>query len=500
MTLQQKINDRDNFRQKTSHAAGFHRGVFYSSSAATVTIITLFLETMVAVRILETDCYGIYVLLLAMVNFSTMIIDLGVRTASTQLIASSKPERQFALVNSIVLFRLLTAGGASILLLASAHFLRYLNPSTTIIDYIIYIPAMMSLMSLDELFAGMLQGFHLYGHMAFAQTVRNTLRFLLSIFFLAVVKLGVLSLIYSWIISYSVAVIYQYLYIPTEKRLKIQQNLIKEVLHFGFPLQVSRFLYFVSGRIDILLLGSLAGVNSVALYDVATKIPVALSHFFNSYITVFFPKMSTLLAEEKKEKANRLLEHSLRLSAFGLAFLALVAVLFGEEIITLMFSAKYTDSGFAFGLFMIALLVESTLHLMGYTLTSAGYPGRSLVENIARAVITTIANLLLIPFMGFLGSAWAKLLANCTSNPLLVWLLKKSNLRISATTYIRSTAVLLMFALIFWLFHPHLLIIKSVFLLLFIIANFVLSSISTRDLLLLFPKTKSKKLKLFPQK
>ena len=68
---------------------------------------------------------------------------------------------------------------------------------------------------------------------------------------------------------------------------------------------------------------------------------------------------------------------------------------------------------------------------MGYALTAAGYPGRSLGENSIRTTLNLLGNLVLIPILGTVGPAIARLLSVYISNPINVWLLRRSNQRIS---------------------------------------------------------------------
>lgn len=480
--------------ESSTRPSSFRRGVFFTGSGAGVNITFLFLETVVAARLLAKDSYGTYVLLIVVVNSLVMAVDFGCKTALTQLIASSDRIRQAALAHSALVFRLMVIVVVSALIWLGRDLFVLVDPSGALLRYAAYVPMMLVVTSLDELFLAMLQGFQAYHHMAVAQIVRSVLRLGLSTVFLVTLKLGVMALVYSWIISFMVSAAYQYLVLPLPRRFVCQRSLLGKILGFGFPLQLDRFLWFVSGQLATLLLGTLVGPTAVAYYAVAARIPSASIRLAQSYIEVYFPTMAALLAGGKGRQARWMLDHSLRLISFVVALVALIAVLFGQQIITILFSDKYTASSGAFALLMIALHMTVLVTLMGYTLTSAGFPGRSLGANVIRTTLTVLADLLLIPVLGFMGPAYASLVSYYVANPVCVWLLRRSGMLVTVAPYVKQTALLLLCAVLFWWTQPAAFTYKVAIIVLFVILNIALSTISLDDLRLVLPEAVTRRL------
>jgi O-antigen/teichoic acid export membrane protein len=258
-----------------------------------------------------------------------------------------------------------------------------LDPAHVLLPFAGYIPLMLAFASLDELLLGMLQGTQSFRQMATAQILRSMLRLVLTVTFIGVMALGLMGLVYSWILSFALSATYQYFALPTQKNLAFSRPLLTEALRFGLPLQGSRFLWFVFLQVNPILLGTLAGPTSVAYYSVAARIPDALQRLSESFTAVYFPTVTALIAKGSRLEATRILNYSLRLASFVAAVAALTAIVFGEQIIVTFFSDTYARSAPAFGLLMIALHMTFMVNLMGYTLTSAGHPGRSLGENVA---------------------------------------------------------------------------------------------------------------------
>ena len=106
----------------------FSQGIVYLSVGTAVNIALLFVETMVAVRVLDTEIYGIYVLLIVIVSFLVIAVDFGCKTASTQLIASNNSDQQSMYANNVLTFRILILVLTSVLVLGSSTGKPFFTP------------------------------------------------------------------------------------------------------------------------------------------------------------------------------------------------------------------------------------------------------------------------------------------------------------------------------------------------------------------------------------
>lgn len=476
--------------------SSFFQAISFTGVGTFVNIIFLFLETMLIARVLDTGSYGIFALLIVIVNFLLMVIDFGTVTSVTQLIASSDQTRQTGLASSAILFRLFTVMVFSSIVLLGRNGLNGLDPSGLLVTYSVYIPMMLFFAGLDEILLAILQGKQHYKQMAIAQILRSVSRLGLTVFFFYGMKLGFLTPIYSWIISFGISVAYEYLVLPFSKRLSMNWRLLGSMLRFGFPLQLNNFLWFASTSSQPLLLSALIGPSAVAFFDVAMRIPNAIIRLSQAYTAVYFPTVTSLLAEGKWNQARRLLEHSLNLASFFMALVALISVVFNHQIVTLLFSEKYAASGPIFALLMLAVHMTVLVTLMGYTLVAIGFPARSLVANATREGLMFLVNLILIPTIGFIGPAYAKIFAFYMANPLSVWLLRKSNFIITVTPYLKQTMLLLVSAAAYWIFQPKSIIIKIAIIIIFIVLNILFSTLSRDDVSLILPEYIRKKFSL----
>ena len=269
-------------------------------------IAALFIETILAARVLPEESYGIYVILIAVVNFLVVVVDFGCKTSVTKMLASADKTQQAILANTTTVFRLLVILAISALIWVWKDSLLIFDPDSTYLQYAVFVPLMLATGSFDELFFSMLQGFKSYGQIGISQVIRSVLRLGLSFTFLFVLHMGTLGLIYSWIIRRG------FLALPVHsaphfERLRASPSRPGEILRFGAPLQVTRFLWFLLRRVDILLLAAIAGPTSVAYYSVAARIPDALQRMSEAYIAVYFPTISSMLASGKQKQATLIL-------------------------------------------------------------------------------------------------------------------------------------------------------------------------------------------------
>ena len=474
--------------QETTPTARFNQGVFFTGAGTSFNVAFIFLETVVAVRLLDTESYGLFVLLVAVVNFLVMASDFGIATAIVKLVASSDGQRQSSLANSIVLFRLAVVAGVALMIWLAQPIFGLVDTLAGLPDYAIYIPMMLLFTSFDELLFNMLQGFRIYRQVAIAQSLRGVLRLALTLLFLVALKAGVVGLIYSWTISFAASALYAWWALPVKKYWTWQPALLKETLGFGAPLTITRFLWFAFNHLHVLLLGALAGPASVALYSVATRIPTVLERFSQAYISVFFPTMSALLAEGKREQANRVLDRSLRLVSFATALLAVVVAVFNQEIVNLIFSERYAAVGSALALLMMAFQMIFIISILGYTLTAAGYPGLALRESAARTMLTMLGDIILIPLMGFIGPVVAVLFGGYATNPLMVAFLRRSGIPVNVKSYAKQIVTLIACVLLFALLQPAHIIYKLSIIALFVALSVSFSTVSARDFSLVLPE------------
>jgi O-antigen/teichoic acid export membrane protein len=295
-------------------------------------------------------------------------------------------------------------------------------------------------------------------------------------------------LLYSWTVSFAASALYQYLKLPIAKRTRLAPGALRELIRFGMPLHAAGFLWFIFTRVQTFILGAFGGPSAVAMFAVASRIPEALQQVAESYMAVYFPKMTALLAGGRQAQAQRMFETSLRMVSFGAAAVVLAGVLFSAEITEVIFSARYAASAPAFALLMIGLHMMLVVNLMGYTLTSAGHPRQSLVVDVIRTGVVLAASLALVPIIGFTGAAWARVLSSYCGAPAVVRLLRRRGPSERTGVWLGSTAALVLCCALWALLHDFGLMARFGIGVLFVISSARLDAIRVDDVRLLVPR------------
>jgi O-antigen/teichoic acid export membrane protein len=430
----------------------YRRGLVFTTVGSVSSLVLLFVELLIVARLLPPDTYGIYILLLTSANLLVMVIDFGCRASVTRLISGAlgAEARQQAIVSSALSFRAAVAVGSAAILWLISVLLSLFAPASDLARYVGFLPLMVVAASFDELLFGMLQGFHAYRSIATAQLVRAVLRLLLTISLLVTFHAGITALVLSWSISFALICVYEYRALPVRKFWGWHRTTVVEMLRFGFPLQISRCFTIVCTRLHPALLGIFGGPASTAYFAVANRIPEALQTLSDSYFRVYFPTMTTMLSAGQKDDAKILFERSLRLVSFSVALAAIVSIVFSYEVVTLLFSSKYTSSVPVFALLMIALHMTVMVSVFGNTLLAAGRSGRSLTVDTVWLAVSAAGSLLLVPGFGAVGAAIAAVLGSYACIPVAAWMVRRSKLRIAPAVYVKQTVILLVCVALGW--------------------------------------------------
>jgi lipopolysaccharide exporter len=473
-----------------SSAGGrFRRGVFSVGGGSAIGVVVLFFEAVIVARVLPVEDMGVYVFFQVLLALFVIAVDLGFRTTAAQFLSSeADPQRRQRLVNSLVTLRLMVVGAVSVLVLAAIPLLPGWVGMPALASLLIFMPLVLSLASLDELGTGMLQGFHLYRRIAVAQVVRSLLRLTFSALVLLVLGWGLTALVLSWLVSLAVSVALQLSALPTRHRLAVDWPLSRQALRFGMPLQATRYLWFAMERVNTFVLTAFTGPVGVAFFEVAHKLPQGFQRLSEAYYAVYHPSLAARFAQRDLASAGRLMDRSLRLFGFGTLCLAWAAVLFGRDLITLVFGGRYAAAAPAFTILLVAFSLGVVVNLMGYSLTASNRPGRSFQLNLARTAVNIVGCFVLIPALGFVGAAWASLLAQAVALPIAWWHLRRLSLPAFGLHHLRH-GLLASIVLGVFIWQPPMTVgLRAVLLAALPLLALTMSVVTISDLALLAPR------------
>ncbi|UMB53096.1 polysaccharide biosynthesis C-terminal domain-containing protein [Lutibacter sp. A64] len=201
------------------------------------------------------------------------------------------------------------------------------------------------------------------------------------------------------------------LLLPTLFKFKIQFDfeLLKKMLRYAFPILIAGLAYVTNENLDKLLLGDMIGEQQMGIYAACYKLGVFMTLFIMAFrlgAEPFFFNHS----EEKNATQTyaKILNWFIIAGAFFMIFIVAFIDIFAS---ILLGSDEYFEALMIVPIILLANLLLGVYHNLAiwYKLTDKTRFG--MYFSIIGAIITIVLNVIMIPKIGFMASAWATLTA-----------------------------------------------------------------------------------------
>lgn len=465
----------------------FFSGTIFIGFARVSTIVLGLVSVMLATRYLTTEAYGAYVLVMLFSSFLAQFISFGLGLVIPRYLASSEDELyKTTLINTVFHFRIIVVFVAGLLIAVFRPLIAGFLDSALLTDILTATPLVFLFVSFSQLFESILRGRFEFRAIGVIEFISEVFELVLLILLVVVYRMGFWGLIMAKAATRAIWIVLAYRAIHFKHRWELDAPLLKELLKFGFPLQMQFIFDFAFSKLDTLIVGSLLGARGVAFYDIARKIPDSLMQLYSVFISVYFPLSANVYATEKREKTDYVLNNSIRLVAFLAVFAALIIAFFGKNIIVLLFSEEYLAVYWVLVLLMIGLVVDMVEELLGYSLVAIGEPDKPLYINIMKAAISLVGNLAILPVLGYVGAALVYIFGNLVALPANVFFLRKKGISPDLGA---SFKLFIIFGLLFssfLLWNPDSVPVALFLAFLYFPLNLLLSVITLRDASILF--------------
>ncbi|WP_339659423.1 MATE family efflux transporter [uncultured Polaribacter sp.] len=192
-------------------------------------------------------------------------------------------------------------------------------------------------------------------------------------------------------------------------KLQFDTQLFKRMLVYSFPIMIGSLAFVTNENLDKLLLGDILGEKQMGIYAACYKLGV----FMTLYIVAFRMGAEPFFfnnADKKdaKETYSKILTW---FTIFG-AFFMLIVVVFIDLFATILLGKpEYFEA-----LSIVPIILLANLFLGIYNILSIWYKLTDKTKfgmyfSIIGAIITIVFNVVMIPIIGFMASAWATLFA-----------------------------------------------------------------------------------------
>jgi O-antigen/teichoic acid export membrane protein len=455
---------------------------FLSVGAAHVcTLAGALVTTAILARHLPTDAFGAFLLIQALALILARFCSFGLDLAVPRFLSEEgEARRRFAVIGSVFAFRLTVVavvGVAALLVLTPAAGLFGLEKHAGLLPFL---PWLLGLQSLGGLLTAVLQGLFLFPASARAHAVASTAHVLAIVVLVPGLHLGVHAVAWAKVGTLALGLAVGLLAVPVRQVFRWDASLLRQILRFSLPLQLNDILGYAAQRLDAVVVAALLGPAAVVYLEVARRLPEGVSTIYEAFRSVFFPFAAGLAATGRLPALVLLLNRALRLVAFVTLLATLLALLYGEEVIRLLFSRAYVPSAPLFALLMLGLSFTVLEHTMGYSLVAVGETGKPVILNAVRSSLNLAGLAALIPLAGILGPGVALVLSAALTLPLPVRFLAQRGVRVSWSTILMPAAVFALCAGLYYFLGS--VIARPVILLVFGTGSLLLGVLGPQDL------------------
>jgi O-antigen/teichoic acid export membrane protein len=178
----------------------------------------------------------------------------------------------------------------------------------------------------------------------------------------------------------------------------------KTLLIAALPFAVYNLLNPLSMQIALVMLGALASLQSVGIYNAAFRLIVFLYFIPNALQRTLLPKLSSLFLSEP-ERYSATLQNALQLAIVTSLPLSIGLCLTANQAVHLLFSAEFRDSVGVLQILALSIPFYYLRVIMNAALYATGRERPSLIAFAVTTGLNAVANSLLIPMFGVNGAA-----------------------------------------------------------------------------------------------
>jgi O-antigen/teichoic acid export membrane protein len=381
---------------------------FFTSALATQKALSFVYFIFVA-RAIGVDSLGKFSFALGFSAVFAMLLDFGLAQMLIRSSARKKEESQKYLSN--VLF--LKFFGAFVvygLVILTINLMGY--PELT--KKLVYITGViMVLDSFTLSFYSVLRGMQNLAYESIGVVVNQ---FIVLVAGLLVIKfdLGLIILISVYLLGS----LFNFIYSSTILKIKygitskliFEKEVVKSMLKIALPFAIAGLFIRIYSYMDIILLSKLTDDTSVGIYSVAYKAAFALQFIGVAFSAAMYPAFCKYFVS-----SHKLLAKSFEKSIHYLMIIALPlsigVITIADKVIGPVFGYEYNDSVLPLQVLMVSLILVFLAFPVGAMLNAGNRQTRNTIHLGIVAVFNIIANLILIPLYGYVGSAIAALLS-----------------------------------------------------------------------------------------
>ena len=201
------------------------------------------------------------------------------------------------------------------------------------------------------------------------------------------------------------------------------RNPIRAAFSFALPCYLGNVTQFLNYRLDLFILGVLAGYAAVGRYTLAVSLGQLIWLLSTSAASVLLPKIAA--SSDGSGDANQAIQNTNRLNRLIFTASVISAMCLGvaaSQAIPLLYGEAFWPSFPALVLILPGIAVFSTVNILAAYIAGIGQPRLNLLVAVVALLVTVSLDLYLIPRFGILGASLASTASYSVSAILTIFL------------------------------------------------------------------------------
>lgn len=410
-------------------AAVYTKGMLYTIGTKVSTIVLGTLSSVMIVRTLGPEQYGVYTYISLVVGLACIFANFRLGSSNAYFLASGKygPDllKRISLVSATLTGG--TAGIVSLLFLFNRDSVCHLALWPPII-----IAATIPLTISNEYMTGILRGLTRFGAFNIAKTAGSVFRFVVvgMVFlwtrtFLTVELIVVLDAV--MILS-----VWLFIFRVTSKGKawaghsshSSKKGTAREIHTYGWLTFVYILIISLNGKVDRVIITSYLDVSALGCYTISVRLAEVIWIIYHSVQDVLLPKLAGSSTEQRVKNVIFINE----VSIFFLLACAVAMIVFGRMVITLMYGDEFLDAVRPFQVLVTGTTAYSLHKLFATYYLSIGRLRTVIMISLAGLVGNIFLTVLLVPKYGLTGASLGTTLSYLGSTAAIIYLfLKETN-------------------------------------------------------------------------
>jgi len=184
----------------------------------------------------------------------------------------------------------------------------------------------------------------------------------------------------------------------------VNLSYVKKALTFGVQAHLGNIFWFLTHRVDLLLVNGYLGPLAVGFYSVGVALAEHLWMISQAASTILLPKVTAETDEDRRRSFTPVVARTVLLvTALGAAILAVPS----RWIIGVLYSASFLPAVEPFQILLLGIVALSAGRVLANDIAGRGRPVLNTYVVAVAFIINIVLNVLLIPRYEIAGAAWA---------------------------------------------------------------------------------------------